>query len=234
MPNTPIPVRLRAGPAARRDGLPGDRGPGADAAEAGSRPSSGDASESAAATEPWAPPMRPGHVSAHAAEAAEAVSQHVRATAARMSEALDQMARLLSPTAVPLGLAVLCAQYVSIGQYVPPWTCTVCTTLPPAVVPLLTHSGRFYGRSPGCRRLHHVGPRLRDRRYFVALRRSVRGRVPGTRRPGPLGRSHRHSPCVSGVAFPAQACASERPRAVPADGVLALLPHGSVTVAENA
>lgn len=56
------------------------------------------------------PPLLPGGVSAHASEAAEALSQHVRATAARMSAALDTMARLLAPTAVPLALAVLCAQ----------------------------------------------------------------------------------------------------------------------------
>lgn len=56
------------------------------------------------------PPLSAGGVPAQASEAAEALSQHVRATAARMSYALEQMARLLAPTAVPLGLAVLCAQ----------------------------------------------------------------------------------------------------------------------------
>jgi hypothetical protein len=48
---------------------------------------------------------------ATAVAAAEALSQRVREAAARMSEMLDQMGKLLLPTPIPLGLAVLFSQY---------------------------------------------------------------------------------------------------------------------------
>ena len=47
---------------------------------------------------------------ATAVAAAEVLSQRVREAAARMSDAIDQMSRLLLPTPLPLGLAVLFSQ----------------------------------------------------------------------------------------------------------------------------
>lgn len=47
---------------------------------------------------------------ATAVAAAEALSQRVREAAARMSDVIDQMSRLLLPTPIPLGLAVLFSQ----------------------------------------------------------------------------------------------------------------------------
>lgn len=47
---------------------------------------------------------------AAAVAAAEAVSQRVRDAAAKLSDVIDQMSRLLLPTPIPLGLAVLFSQ----------------------------------------------------------------------------------------------------------------------------
>jgi hypothetical protein len=47
---------------------------------------------------------------ATAVAAAEALGQRVREAAARMSDMIDQMGKLLLPTPMPLGLAVLFSQ----------------------------------------------------------------------------------------------------------------------------